>query len=75
MTGLLRMFGICPHTKTTFPLTPRRGGASPEVFRTPEASETYVVCLDCTREFFYDWKTKTRGKEIPRRASVENAHV
>jgi hypothetical protein len=46
------MFG-CSHRRTTFPITPAR--------RTPLPGEsarrgTYVVCLDCGREFDYDWK-------------------
>ncbi len=46
------MFG-CSHKRTTFPITPAR--------RTQLSSDsarrgTYVVCLDCGREFDYSWK-------------------
>ena len=42
------LFG-CSHRSTTFPLTPRRDNGR---FNGP-----YVVCLDCGREFGYDWNT------------------
>ena len=42
------LFG-CSHRTTTFPLTPRRDNG--------RFNGTYVVCLDCGREFGYDWNT------------------
>ena len=46
------VFG-CSHKRHSFPLTTR--GARR---RTPAASVTgtYVVCLDCGKEFPYDWR-------------------
>ncbi len=48
------IFG-CSHRTTTFPLTPtsdrRRQGA-------------YVACLDCGREFAYDWHAMRIGDPI-----------
>jgi hypothetical protein len=45
------LFG-CLHKRTTFPIskrgTPRPGAAG--------RSGTYVVCLDCGKEFAYDWQ-------------------
>jgi hypothetical protein len=44
------VFG-CHHSRYSFPMTSRlqnRSGSSPKA--------TYVVCLDCGREFPYDWK-------------------
>jgi len=47
------MFG-CSHKKTTFPITPAR--------RTQMSTDssarrgTYVVCLDCGKEFDYSWR-------------------
>jgi hypothetical protein len=39
----------CSHARTTFPLTPlRKPGASAR-------RGTYIVCLDCGKEFDYDW--------------------
>ncbi len=47
------VFG-CSHKRCSFPMTVR--GARR---RTPAAAltGTYVVCLDCGKEFPYDWKT------------------
>jgi len=48
----------CSHKRTTFPLTPGRssGGIS--------RSGTYVACLDCGKEFAYDWKTMQIGEAV-----------
>ncbi len=46
------LFG-CRHTRYSFPITVRAGSR-----RTPTARRTgtYVACLDCGREFRYDWQ-------------------
>lgn len=46
------VFG-CSHRRRSFPITTRGNKR-----RTPAASVTgtYVVCLDCGKEFPYDWK-------------------
>ncbi len=46
------MFG-CRHSRYTFPITVRAG-----LRRTPPAQRTgtYVACLDCGKEFRYDWR-------------------
>jgi len=50
VTSLFR----CPHKHCSFPITTRGRGPT----RSDESSiATYVVCLDCGREFPYDWKT------------------
>jgi hypothetical protein len=57
------VFG-CWHSRYSFPITVRRGSR-----RNGAASltGTYVVCLDCGREFPYDWKEmkviSTRSEE------------
>jgi hypothetical protein len=47
------MFFGCWHKNYSFPITARpgqrRSGAA-------LATGTYVVCLDCGKEFAYDWK-------------------
>jgi hypothetical protein len=43
LTGLF----ACGHHRTSFPLTPR-DSANRRV--------TYVACLDCGKEFSYNWK-------------------
>lgn len=40
------LFG-CAHRHRTFPRTAKHAGAVPS---------TYVVCLDCGKEFPYDWQ-------------------
>jgi hypothetical protein len=52
------LFG-CSHARTTFPLTPGRRGAASGV-----ASRTYVVCLDCGREFAYNWEEMRLGEPV-----------
>jgi hypothetical protein len=56
------LFG-CAHQRTTFPMTPgRRSGLSDK----PETrSRTYVACLDCGREFDYDWKAMRISEPMP----------
>lgn len=49
---LLEIFGICRHHRTTFPQAPRGGG------------QTTEKCLDCGREFEYNWQAMKRGREI-----------
>lgn len=51
LLGLIEVLFGCSHGKTTLPLTPRNGESA------------YVVCLDCGREFTYDWKTMQLGRE------------
>jgi hypothetical protein len=42
-----RLLG-CRHHRTTFPMTAR--------------GRTYVCCLDCGREFDYNWQTMRRKR-------------
>lgn len=47
------VFG-CRHARYSFPITLRAGSRrTPTVQRTG----TYVACLDCGKEFRYDWQT------------------
>jgi hypothetical protein len=54
------IFG-CAHNRTTFPLTPSRrtkmsdGGSR---------NGTYIVCLDCGKEFDYNWKEMRIGSPV-----------
>jgi hypothetical protein len=43
----------CSHRRTSRPITLRTGSAA----RTPNGalSEMYMVCLECGRQFAYDW--------------------
>ncbi len=53
MANLLDMLFGCWHKNISFPLTNKRGQR-----KSPAASitGTYVVCLDCGKEFAYDWE-------------------
>lgn len=46
------LFG-CWHNNYSFPISTRSGHRRSEAAR---ATGTYVVCLDCGKEFAYDWK-------------------
>lgn len=50
------VFG-CAHRRTTFPLTPSRNLRRAEGAR----GGTYIVCLDCGKEFDYNWKEMRIG--------------
>ena len=56
------LFG-CSHQRTTFPLTPGRKNTA---FTAPSATRngTYVVCLDCGKEFAYDWDGMQIGRQV-----------
>jgi len=46
------IFG-CSHRRVSFPQT-RRGASS----------ATYIACLECGKEFAYDWKNMRVGREV-----------
>lgn len=47
------LFG-CWHSNYSFPITARKGDSSRSA--AARVTGTYVVCLDCGKEFPYDWK-------------------
>ena len=47
------VFG-CWHSHYSFPITIRPGSRRGQA---ASLTGTYVVCLDCGKEFAYDWKT------------------
>jgi hypothetical protein len=49
----------CSHRRLTWPITPVRKPGVP-------SGETYVVCLDCGKQFAYDWDQMRTGKVIER---------
>jgi len=65
MSLLDLVFG-CWHKRCSFPITVRgklrRGTAAASV------TGTYVVCLDCGREFAYDWSQMKMLASKPRTA-------
>jgi len=56
---LSSIFG-CAHNRTTFPLTPSRKAKLSEGTR----KGTYIVCLDCGKEFDYNWKEMRIGNPV-----------
>jgi hypothetical protein len=46
------VFG-CRHARYSFPVTVRRATRRPQA---AALTGTYVVCLDCGKEFAYDWQ-------------------
>ena len=53
------LFG-CSHQRTTFPQTPGRKHTAPSATR----AGTYIVCLDCGKEFAYDWEGMRIGQPV-----------
>lgn len=50
--GMSRLFDVlfgCSHNHYTFPMSRKSAASS-------QPTGTYVVCLDCGREFPYDWR-------------------
>ena len=71
---LTALFG-CAHERTTFPLTPvPRAGSST---KGPAFDGTYVACLDCGKEFCYDWDEMRIGEPVmrPREPAVRERQL
>lgn len=60
MTASLHVLFGCPHKKTTFPQTRRQREYVSGIQR---PAGTFVSCLDCGREFAYDWQAMKIVKE------------
>lgn len=56
------LFG-CWHTNYSFPITAKKGQQK----EAARLTGTYVVCLECGKEFAYDWKTMKVVSGTPRR--------
>ena len=52
LTSLVDALFGCWHRNYSFPITARRG---PRRSAAAAMTGTYVVCLDCGKEFAYDW--------------------
>jgi hypothetical protein len=55
---IVGIFG-CAHRRLTRPITPVNQAGAP-------SGETYVVCLDCGKQFAYDWDHMRIGKALER---------
>ena len=53
MTKLIDVLFGCRHSRYSFPVTIRGRGRRPQA---GALTGTYVACLDCGREFPYDWQ-------------------
>jgi hypothetical protein len=60
--NLIASFFECSHRRTTFPMT--RGRKNFGAQATSANNRTYVVCLDCGKEFAYDWKSMQVGEAV-----------
>jgi hypothetical protein len=56
------IFG-CWHQRLSFPITVR-GGARRN--KAAAATGTYVVCLNCGKEFAYDWREMKVIEDVPK---------
>lgn len=72
LQSLLNSIFGCSHQRTTFPLTPGRKSAG---FQAPGAARngTYVVCLDCGKEFAYNWEQMRVGQPVTPPVPVSEA--
>jgi hypothetical protein len=59
MNSLMNILFGCSHRRTTFPFTPAR-----KVGLSNGRNGTYVVCLDCGKEFDYDWQEMRIGNQV-----------
>lgn len=62
LQSLLNSLFGCSHRRTTFPLTPARRNAAYPAQGT--RTGTYVVCLDCGKEFAYNWDYMRVGEPV-----------
>ncbi len=53
MWKLLALLFGCTHDHLSFPFTPRLSRCRPDAAK---FTGTYVVCLECGKEFAYDWE-------------------
>lgn len=69
LQSILNALFSCTHQRTTFPLTPGRKKMAPSATRL----NTYVVCLDCGKEFAYDWDGMRIGQPVTVRVPTPEA--
>ena len=55
------LFG-CWHSNYSFPITAKVGARG----KAAQVTGTYVVCLDCGKEFPYDWQEMKVVEHLPR---------
>jgi hypothetical protein len=71
LNNLLNILLGCSHSRTTFPITPsRKAGFS---LAPGQRHSTYVVCLDCGKEFGYNWAEMRIGDPVAAPVAAEAA--
>jgi len=61
--ALFDLLFSCKHRRTTFPFTPaKRKTAGGQADEAPTG--TYVVCLECGKQFAYDWENMRLGSAV-----------
>ncbi len=68
------VFG-CSHHRITFPLTPSRRAPNHASVPPAQRHGMYVVCLDCGKEFAYDWEDMRIGEPVTERVPARPAHT
>jgi hypothetical protein len=63
MANLLDFLFGCTHKHFSFPMTRRPGQRHSSA---ASITGTYVACLDCGKEFPYDWKEMKIIEHLPR---------
>lgn len=64
---ILNLMFRCPHRRLTRPITPVSKPGMP-------SGETYIVCLDCGKQFSYDWKQMRIGGPVESSESTGVLH-
>lgn len=67
ISKLLDAFFGCWHTNLSFPMTAKSGKRR---IAAASLTGTYVVCLDCGKEFAYDWREMKVVEENPAGAAA-----
>jgi len=67
LTSLVTVLFGCRHSRTTFPLTRT-------VETRPASSGTFVTCLECGKEFNYDWQKMRVGEAVLPRQMPQGEH-
>ena len=62
---MISLFLGCRHRRITRPITP--------VHKPSESAETYVACLDCGKQFYYDLANMRMGAPLPKEAATNGA--
>src|ERR1700723_2206515 len=65
LTKMMNAVFGCRHSRYSFPITMRPNARRATAVRTG----TYVVCLDCGREFSYDWQEMKVAEFQPKKAA------